>query len=73
MVDYAVTKAGMMAFHEGLRSEIRAAHKCPEILLTIVHPLWALTGMTAPHQKRLEKAGVQLMDPQIIADAVVNQ
>lgn len=44
MVDYCITKAGVLALHQGLGSELRAMHKCPEVNLSIVHPSWADTG-----------------------------
>ncbi|KAF4554317.1 Dehydrogenase RED2-like protein [Elsinoe fawcettii] len=73
MVDYCVTKAGVLAFHEGLTSELRAVHKCPEIKTTIVHPLWAATAMVAAYTDELTKGGQRIMDPQIVSDAVVSQ
>lgn len=73
MVDYATTKAAAQAFHEGLRTELRTYHKCPEVHTTIVHPIWTDTPMVAPHKKRLEEAGQQVMDPKVVIDAVVDQ
>ncbi|PSK54734.1 hypothetical protein B9Z65_3823 [Elsinoe australis] len=73
MVDYSITKAGVMAFHEGLSSEIRSIHQCPEIKTTIVHPAWALTAMVVPHAEVLKKRGQKIMDPQDVSDAVVDQ
>ncbi|PNS15039.1 hypothetical protein CAC42_2268 [Sphaceloma murrayae] len=73
MTDYCVTKAGVMAFHEGLTSEIRGAHGCPEIKTTIVHPLWAATAMVAPHANQLKQGGQKIMDPQDVSNAVVDQ
>ncbi|GAM89850.1 hypothetical protein ANO11243_078890 [Dothideomycetidae sp. 11243] len=73
MVDYAATKAAVQAFHEGLRAELRSFHQCPEIHMTIVHPIWVATPMVAKYKERLEKAGQQVMEPKVIIDAVANQ
>jgi NAD(P)-dependent dehydrogenase (short-subunit alcohol dehydrogenase family) len=44
-VDYCATKAGTMAFHEGLTQELKHRYKCPEIKTTIVYPNWTTTAM----------------------------
>ena len=73
LVDYAATKAGALAFHEGLSAELRAFHKCPEIKTTVVHPGWADTAMVAPYKSTLEHAGQRVMPARLVSDAVVKQ
>ncbi|KAK8217404.1 hypothetical protein M8818_001160 [Zalaria obscura] len=73
MAHYSATKAGVMALHESLTVELKGVHKCPEIKTTIVHPTFADTPMVAPGKEMLQKKGMRLIDPQIVADAVVKQ
>lgn len=73
LVDYAATKSGALAFHEGLSSELRTLHKCPEIKTTVVHPIWADTPLIAEGKAHLKKTGQLIIDPQTVSDAVVTQ
>lgn len=73
MVSYANTKASALAFHDGLRSEARVLHNAPELLFTVVHPNFASTGMVAPYEDRLKQAGLSLMRPEQVSDAIVKQ
>jgi all-trans-retinol dehydrogenase (NAD+) len=71
-----MTKAATLAFHEGLSSELRTGRygsSVPEIKLTCVHPAWAATPMTAPYSSALGRSGLGVIEPQAVADAVVNQ
>jgi short-subunit dehydrogenase len=73
-MDYAATKAGVLAFTEGLRSEIKHYYKAPGVLATAVHPMWVHTDMTAQYNDRIVKAqGEPMMKPQDVADAVLKQ
>ena len=72
MVDYCCTKAGAWTLHDGLASELRGLHKCPEIKMTIVHPGWADTPLIAPHVEDLRRVS-SVLDPQDVSDAVVKQ
>ena len=45
MVDYCVTKAGAMSFHEGLNQELKHRYNAPFIKTTAVHPYWVATKM----------------------------
>lgn len=45
MVDYCVTKAGVMSFHEGLNQELKHRYNAPFIKTTAVHPYWVATKM----------------------------
>ncbi|KAL3420624.1 hypothetical protein PVAG01_07069 [Phlyctema vagabunda] len=47
MVDYACTKNSTVAFHEGLRSELRAKYNAPNVRTTLVSPTWVNTPLTA--------------------------
>jgi short-subunit dehydrogenase len=76
MVSYCMTKASALAFHEGLSAELRSkAHgfNAPEIKLTCVHPTWAATPMIAPHRGQIDRSGMAVIKPEVVADAVVKQ
>ncbi|KAJ9620116.1 hypothetical protein H2203_007880 [Taxawa tesnikishii (nom. ined.)] len=73
IVHYAATKAAAMALHEGLSAELRAVYKCPEIRTTSVHPGFADTPLVHAGKAELLRAGVEVMDPQLVSDAVVKQ
>ena len=45
MVDYCVTKAGAMSFHEGLNQELKHRYNAPFIKTTSIHPYWVQTKM----------------------------
>ena len=71
-----MTKASALAFHEGLSAELRSkAHgfNAPEIKLTCVHPTWAATAMIAPHRKTIDSSGMAVIEPEVVANAVVKQ
>ncbi|CAI4212763.1 unnamed protein product [Parascedosporium putredinis] len=72
-VDYSASKAGAMAFHEGLSTEMKTIYKAPGVLTTIVHPCWVNTDMTAKHAATIEKFNGPMMSPQMIAEPVLNQ
>jgi NAD(P)-dependent dehydrogenase (short-subunit alcohol dehydrogenase family) len=72
IVHYCMSKAAVLAFHEGLAAELRIK-RLPEIKLTCVHPSWAATPMTAPYRSALDHSGIGIIEPQSVADAVVNQ
>ncbi|KAJ9640912.1 hypothetical protein H2199_005580 [Coniosporium tulheliwenetii] len=73
MVNYACTKAGVLAFHEGLNQELKHRFQCPEIKTTVVHPGWTRTNLTAPLEGNIKKAGIVMLDPEVVADAMVKQ
>jgi len=76
MVSYCMTKASALAFHEGLSAELRSkkhGFNAPEIKLTCVHPTWAATPMIAPHRSQIDRSGMAVIEPQVVADAVVKQ
>ncbi|KFH44231.1 Short-chain dehydrogenase/reductase family 16C member-like protein [Hapsidospora chrysogenum ATCC 11550] len=71
--DYAATKAGALAFHEALAQEVKHHYKSPNILTTVVHPDFVATPLLKDIQGRLEKAGVKMLTPDVIADGIVAQ
>jgi all-trans-retinol dehydrogenase (NAD+) len=73
MVDYCTAKVGLLAFHEGLIQELKYRYNCPEIKTTIVHPGWTRTRLIQGIGKNLKKAGIPILDPKTVADAMVKQ
>ncbi|KAL4783896.1 hypothetical protein BJX76DRAFT_357567 [Aspergillus varians] len=67
MVDYCCSKASALAFHEGLRQELRLWYKAPKIRTTVVHPLWVCTPMT----KHLMNAGSEFKQPMLKPEIVM--
>lgn len=74
-VDYACTKAALLAFHEGLTQEIKHRYKCPEIKTTIVHPNWTKSAITSHSsvQAGLQSVGAKMLEPEHVASAMVDQ
>lgn len=74
-VDYAATKAALLALHEGLTQELKHRYECPQIKTTIVHPNWTKSAITAHEgiKAGLAKAGAGLLEPEYVADAMVDQ
>ncbi|PVI08623.1 dehydrogenase/reductase SDR family member 8 precursor [Periconia macrospinosa] len=73
MTDYCATKAGVLAFHEGLNQELRIKYKAPNVLTTIVHPTWSKTPLIKPFEESLKAAGNPLLEPSFIADAIADR
>lgn len=55
-IEYSATKAGALAFHEGLGCEIKHVYKAPGIVTSVVHPDFVRTPMTEPYKERIERA-----------------
>ncbi|RSL93804.1 hypothetical protein CDV31_014567 [Fusarium ambrosium] len=73
-VDYAASKAGALAFHEGLACEIKHLHKAPGVLTTVAHPMWVDTNMTKDRQEAIERGGGnKMMKPEDVAQVVADQ
>ncbi|KAK1751343.1 hypothetical protein QBC47DRAFT_351448 [Echria macrotheca] len=70
--DYCASKAGALAFHEGLTTELIHTYRAPGVLTTVVHPNFVRTGMTASWVEGLQKAGVRFMEADVVADKVVD-
>jgi len=73
LIPYCNTKAAVLSLHDGLQQELRVTYKCPEIKFTIVHPTYAATPMTASWRKELADAKATVLDPVVVADAIVKQ
>lgn len=71
--DYSATKAGALAFHESLASEIKHFYKALNVLTTVVHPNFVRTPLVEDFMDRLEGSGVRLLTSDQIANEVVGQ
>ncbi len=72
-ISYSATKAGALAFDEGLKAEIRNIYKAPGVVSTVVHPFWVATNMTAPFSKEIVGSSGPMMKPEDISNAVLKQ
>ncbi|KAJ0333835.1 hypothetical protein COL922a_010392 [Colletotrichum nupharicola] len=73
-VDYSASKAGALAFHEGLTCEIKHIYRSPGVLTTVVHPMWVATDMTKDDKKAIERSGTnKMMKPEDVAKVVADQ
>jgi all-trans-retinol dehydrogenase (NAD+) len=67
MVDYCCTKAGTMAFHEGLTQELKHRYNAPYIKTTAVHPYWVQTALiTGWVEAGLKKVKNPLLTPEYV-------
>ncbi|KAF2744489.1 dehydrogenase/reductase SDR family member 8 precursor [Sporormia fimetaria CBS 119925] len=71
MVDYTSTKAGVLAFHEGLNQELKFKYNAPNVLTTSIHPNWVRTPLLACYEKQLQEAGHPVIEANVVADAVL--
>lgn len=71
--DYSATKAGALAFHHTLTSELKHVYKSPNVLTTVVHPNFVRTPLVQDFVDRLETSGVRLLTADQIACEVVAQ
>lgn len=71
-IEYSATKAGALAFHEGLACEIKHCYKAPGIATSVVHPDFVRTPMTIPHADRIEKTAA-MMKVEDVANPILNQ
>ncbi|KAI9716593.1 MAG: hypothetical protein M1828_007626 [Chrysothrix sp. TS-e1954] len=67
MVDYCVTKAGAMAFHEGLTQELKHRYNAPYVKTTSVHPYWVKTNLINDWEESLRKINNPIMTPEFAA------
>ncbi|KAH7126420.1 hypothetical protein B0J13DRAFT_598843 [Dactylonectria estremocensis] len=72
-VHYAVTKAGLLAFHQGLAMELKHIYKAPAVMTTILHPMWVETGMTKRQAEKSEEARKKMMSADFVAGKVLDQ
>jgi all-trans-retinol dehydrogenase (NAD+) len=73
MVDYSCTKAGLIAFHEGLTQELKHRYEAPQIKTSIVYPGWTKTRMTASIVEGIKKSRAPIMEAKDVAEAMVEQ
>ncbi|OJJ08420.1 hypothetical protein ASPVEDRAFT_143698 [Aspergillus versicolor CBS 583.65] len=73
MVEYSCTKASALAFHEGLRQELRLWYKAPKVRTTIVHPLWVRTPMIQVLTDAGSEFKQPILTPEMVSEAVVKQ
>ena len=73
MVDYCATKAAVLALHEGLSQELKYIYNCPQVKTSIFHPTYAKTPLVTAWESELRRNGVEILDPQAIADAIIKQ
>jgi all-trans-retinol dehydrogenase (NAD+) len=71
MGDYNATKAAVLSFHESLNQELRLHYNSPNVLTTSIHPHWVRTPLLTPLQDELQKGGEPILEPAVVADAVV--
>ncbi|KAF2262711.1 NAD(P)-binding protein [Lojkania enalia] len=72
MVDYSCTKAGLIAFHEGLSQELKHRYNAPKIKTSIVYPNWTKTRLITAIEKNISTTKAPLVDPTEVATTVVN-
>ncbi|KAJ5291767.1 NAD(P)-binding protein [Penicillium angulare] len=72
-VDYACTKAGLLALHEGLRDEIKILYGKDGVQATIVHPTWVRTPVTQEWVGKGFLPNKKIIEPEEVADAIVGQ
>ena len=73
MVDYCATKAALLALHEGLSQELKYIYNCPQVKTSILHPTYAKTPLVRAWESELRRNGVEIINPQAIADAIIKQ
>ncbi|KAI9171392.1 Dehydrogenase RED2 [Paramyrothecium foliicola] len=72
MVDYGASKAGALAFHEGITAELTTRYNAPKVRTVIVHPGHTKTPLFTGYDQKTDFIMPQL-EPESIAEAVVRQ
>ncbi|RWA06981.1 hypothetical protein EKO27_g8124 [Xylaria grammica] len=72
-VDYSATKAGALAFHEGLACELKHLYKAPGVMTTIALPDFVKTQMTKAYWAEVEAAGGILLTVDQVVDPILKQ
>ncbi|KAF2739804.1 NAD(P)-binding protein [Polyplosphaeria fusca] len=70
MTDYCCTKAGLMAFHEGLTQELKHRYGAPQVLTSIVYPSWTQTNLTKAIEKGIRGSGASIVEPADVGKAI---
>lgn len=71
-VEYSASKAGALAFHEGLACEIKTMYKAPGVVTSVVHPNFVRTPMTAPFAHLIEPVQ-RMLEVEDVTGPVVEQ
>jgi NAD(P)-dependent dehydrogenase (short-subunit alcohol dehydrogenase family) len=71
LVDYAASKAAVMAMHEGLHAELKYRYNAPEIRTTVVHPTYVRTPLTGSWAASLEKTKAAQLTPEFVGGEIV--
>ncbi|KAI1367703.1 NAD(P)-binding protein [Xylaria arbuscula] len=72
-VDYSATKAGALAFHEGLACELKHLYKAPGVMTTIVLSDFVKTQMTKAYWTEVENAGGLLLEVDQVVEPILRQ
>ncbi|KAL0932078.1 uncharacterized protein CTRU02_213031 [Colletotrichum truncatum] len=71
-VDYASSKIGAIAFHEGLAQELRHRYNAPKVRTSIIYPTYIRTALIEKvHSKGKFKA--LLLEPELVVDRIFQQ
>ncbi|KAJ5186065.1 Short-chain dehydrogenase/reductase SDR [Penicillium cf. griseofulvum] len=73
IVDYCCTKASALAFHEGLRQELKYWYKAPNVRTSIIHPWWVRTPMIKMLTDQEGHFRQPVMTTQVVSDAICKQ
>ncbi|KAJ5951504.1 uncharacterized protein N7479_009917 [Penicillium vulpinum] len=73
MVDYCCSKASALAFHEGLRQELKHWHNAPNVRTSIIHPRWVRTPMIKKITDNEAHFRQSIMTPQVVSEAICKQ
>lgn len=73
LVDYAASKAAVMALNEGLQQELKHRYNAPEIKTSIIHPIYVKTPLVTSYAKSLESSKAVQIEPRVVADAILRQ
>lgn len=73
LVDYAASKAAVMALNEGLQQELKHRYNAPEIKTSIVHPIYVKTPLVTSYAKSLDNSKAVQIEPEMVANAIVKQ
>lgn len=71
--DYSASKAGAVAFHEGLTQELKHVYNAPNVATTLVVPNWVLTPMVSAAAKQIEKGHGKLLSVDEVAGPILAQ
>jgi short-subunit dehydrogenase len=71
LVDYAATKAAVMALHEGLHEELKYRYDAPQVRTSVVHPTYVRTPLCDSYANALEKSKALQLTPEFVGTQVV--